>query len=564
MNIKKQTNPELVAMAENSSELKKLDKYRSRNVVEKYIGLATHRSGFYGTIAGNNATYTKDVIFNSPSNIEILIEGFVELPEIPVNNGLGDINYNGYGYLVVNEVVIYDGRAGGTSMTTENYIVDPINGDDSTGVKGDYSKAFKTIAGAEAQASSGEAIEIISDIIECGLGKDGLRYYFANNAKLYYPEALPTPPGLSSGHLWTDSGKGAINIEIFGGRHESDGDWYGNFDRGVVYVSNGSTIKMVVEDCYSRGNDSDCVKINGDNNTVHLSSAGRIRTGWLGIRGTAGNNNEVILHAKGLMQFGVRWIAEYSNSYNNFYQVVSETKMYCDGHPISNLRDVIYGTGSTDNERSMLTMKAPKFEYNDLYPGGSSTGGFIFGWQGFNEYVKLDFDVLKIFHDTNSWGTSFGLLAFNRTSNGSTKYDVDLNIRRIILGKGHGLDSSYSSRNRIRGFVKFINCELILLDDEVQGRNNIGTSYEYVIEGTCKVILNPSAIALGQAALGNSVSAANEGWIMGHLITNGNYVNSDFTDLFSGLIGSAIPNIKVNDVSRITDFNEYNFLFQTI
>ncbi len=116
MKLEDLNNLEAIALIENSTELFRLNKYRSREFVESYIGLALARAGFYGTI-DITTRQTKPIprnryIFDSPTTVVILIEGIVVLENIPVNNGAGNIAYTGFGLLEVDNVVIYDGRGG--------------------------------------------------------------------------------------------------------------------------------------------------------------------------------------------------------------------------------------------------------------------------------------------------------------------------------------------------------------------------------------------------------------------------------------------------------------------
>jgi hypothetical protein len=119
MKFKGIKNIDVIALIENTTELFKLGKYKSRKFVEQYIGLGLSKVGFYGLIEGNDVKALKDnqTTFDSPTDLDILIEGVVELEKTPVNNGAGNIVYQGYGVLEVNGVVIYDGRIGTITAT---------------------------------------------------------------------------------------------------------------------------------------------------------------------------------------------------------------------------------------------------------------------------------------------------------------------------------------------------------------------------------------------------------------------------------------------------------------
>jgi hypothetical protein len=116
----KYSNLELIKLLESATEIFRNKKYYGRDHVEKYIGYGIHRSGFYGIKEGNDLTglALNRTTFNQSSDVEIVIEGFVELSKPPVNNGSGGIVYTGYGLLEVNDLVIYDGRAGGGGSGT--------------------------------------------------------------------------------------------------------------------------------------------------------------------------------------------------------------------------------------------------------------------------------------------------------------------------------------------------------------------------------------------------------------------------------------------------------------
>ena len=123
------SNIDVIAMMENATELFRLGKYKSKKFVEYHIGLAIHRSYFYGREdASSNVTplKTNEVVFNSDTDVILYLEGPVVLPKIPVNNGSGGIVYEGYGLLVVDGVVVQDNRGGGG---TGGGAVDSVNGE---------------------------------------------------------------------------------------------------------------------------------------------------------------------------------------------------------------------------------------------------------------------------------------------------------------------------------------------------------------------------------------------------------------------------------------------------
>lgn len=112
------SNFELIKILESATELFRNKKYYGKDYVEKYIGYNIHKSGFYGKQVNSKlvALDRSELIFDSPDNIEIVIEGFVELNRAPVNNGSGDIVYSGYGVLEVDKTVVHDGREGSSGI----------------------------------------------------------------------------------------------------------------------------------------------------------------------------------------------------------------------------------------------------------------------------------------------------------------------------------------------------------------------------------------------------------------------------------------------------------------
>jgi hypothetical protein len=114
MNITNLSNFDAIKMMESATELFRNRSYLPREAVEKFIGLTLHRSGFYGLMIGDVAQPLNkgEVEFNSKEDVCILIEGVVNLPKVPVNNGLGGVVFKGLGVLFVNNVKQFDGRMG--------------------------------------------------------------------------------------------------------------------------------------------------------------------------------------------------------------------------------------------------------------------------------------------------------------------------------------------------------------------------------------------------------------------------------------------------------------------
>jgi hypothetical protein len=90
----------------------------------KYIGLGINRTGFYGMVLGSTVIplETNKFTFHSKDDIILVIEGRVDLRETPTNTGIGNLFYQGYGFLVVDGNVMYDGRLGSGGEVTKSYV----------------------------------------------------------------------------------------------------------------------------------------------------------------------------------------------------------------------------------------------------------------------------------------------------------------------------------------------------------------------------------------------------------------------------------------------------------
>ena len=123
MKLSELKNALTIRLIENATELFRAKKYYSKEFVEKYIGLTLQRSDFYGREQDNGELRPlakNKTDFNEDKDVTLLIEGIVVLEKEPVNNGLGEIVYKGYGLVEVDDVVIYDGRAGQITDNTYN------------------------------------------------------------------------------------------------------------------------------------------------------------------------------------------------------------------------------------------------------------------------------------------------------------------------------------------------------------------------------------------------------------------------------------------------------------
>ena len=120
MRLEDITLTDLIAILENVPELFKLGKYQDADFVRKHLALFIHRNGFYGTqnaIGEIKSLELSKTDFVSSSDIEIVVEGVVDLKKVPTITGGGSINYVGKGALVVNGATIYDGRSSGGGGT---------------------------------------------------------------------------------------------------------------------------------------------------------------------------------------------------------------------------------------------------------------------------------------------------------------------------------------------------------------------------------------------------------------------------------------------------------------
>ena len=135
MKLHKISPLELVKLIESSTELFKVKKYRSKEFVLNYLGLAISRSGFYGRLLGDDIKPLKsqETKFNEDNDITLLIDGVIQLSSVPVNSGSGNIIYTGYGVLDVNGSVVYDGRGSSSGGGTWGSITGNIS--DQTDLK---------------------------------------------------------------------------------------------------------------------------------------------------------------------------------------------------------------------------------------------------------------------------------------------------------------------------------------------------------------------------------------------------------------------------------------------
>lgn len=132
MKLKGFTNLKLAELLESATNLFVNKKYQTKKEVENNLGLFIQRSYFYGKKEADGeyvALSLSKVVFNSDKDVQLVIEGIVVLPQIPKNDGDGDITYTGYGVLEVNGSVIYDGRGGATTSQTLQDVINNTTGE---------------------------------------------------------------------------------------------------------------------------------------------------------------------------------------------------------------------------------------------------------------------------------------------------------------------------------------------------------------------------------------------------------------------------------------------------
>ena len=101
--------------------------------------------------------------------------------------------------------------------------------------------------------------------------------------------------------------------------------------------------------------------------------------------------------------------------------------------------------------------------------------------------------------------------------------------------------------------------DIVFLTDVVNLDNCInGSKVKYAFTGTCKIVLNPTAITAGQKAIGGVTG--DSAYILGNVITNGDIFDNTFFDILTGnSYATGIPSLYINNTTLI-DFNKYNGL----
>jgi hypothetical protein len=123
MNVTKINSRSLVDYIDSAEKLyaKPIGGFKTKDDVEKYLPLVINKVGFYGEKKGDEIYWLpkNKLEFNTSENVEIVIEGEVNLIKSPVNNGSGSLSYEGNGTLKVNGSVIHGGSGGSSSSSEE-------------------------------------------------------------------------------------------------------------------------------------------------------------------------------------------------------------------------------------------------------------------------------------------------------------------------------------------------------------------------------------------------------------------------------------------------------------
>jgi hypothetical protein len=459
---------------------------------------------------------------------------------------------------------VFSNPNGGNSTTellVQEWIVDPINGDDATGIKGSYINAFSTIEGAETAATSGDIIKIISDVTEAGMGKDGIEYRINPGVEIFYPESGSNTPrtGLTQAFLWTDEGKGPISFKVYGGIHNSEGDWYGNFNRGIVYIFNeGSDIRIYGEHVELKGNDGWISKVSAKCN-LEIHSTGDIISGYSGVQTYTSQGSTIILNAGGSIIGSVRMVDEQNLAGNTI--VFNAGKMIqALGHPISTLRSFIYCNSSTSTAVSHISLNTPVIDiFEDNHSTLSNTQGFVFTFQHGKIKLDINADVITMRNpDTVTNPNSYGLFSLYRTN--TTEIDIVMNVKRLILGTSFAFDRGGQIHNKLNARVKWIsNTEIIFKTAVLEDGNAFDCDrITHYFEGLTKIIINPDAITLGQKTLGGSLD--NNAYIVGKVISNGDIYDNTFVNTFNGVdYATGIPELTMLN-STLINWDHYKNL----
>jgi len=200
----------------------------------------------------------------------ILTEGLVPKSSEPIGSFEGQTYYN----TSDNTSYIFDGTSwqviggSGELLVTQTVYVDGTIGDDGTGVSGDMSKPFKTIAGANAVAIANDVVHIRPSIYdESDIVKDGVVYYFDKGAIVHPTDATQIASGKSIIHT-----VGYSNRVVVLGNGEFISDYTGtSIGIACIYINNSDAYLH-----YYKANWTESHATGGVKGAVYLNSANLI------------------------------------------------------------------------------------------------------------------------------------------------------------------------------------------------------------------------------------------------------------------------------------------------
>ena len=480
----------------------------------------------------------------------------------------------------------------GVVPDTQFYIVDVINGDDSTGVKGSYNNPFATIEGAEALALPGEAIKIITDVVESNRGKDGLTYIFDEGCKMSYPSTDPNITGENWNALWTDTSGTDISYTIIGGIFTIDSYWYGVWRRSIVRLTSASKVVMIdSEHIEIIGDDGWIFYLGGNGCTIDVRASGDIVNAWVVVNVGAANTN-INIHTKGSIRtndlsYGVTLITNSGSSStcdNSFATLSAEKSITTGSHYVGGARANIQCSNSA-TAKSTYIINTPLYEFYDPRPNMSlDENGIILAYKDCNHYVQFNVGVLKIHNDTtvdpgsNNGGHQSVSSVNTDTSYAPISLILDMNVDLVLLGVGARLDYSRrfnTSVHKSKVIINYNNTTIVYTDPSAQtsfydwkrGSNRYGGSVidtkfsNYSFNGTTKVIINPLAITDGQVVFGTDDDTEDNAYIVGEFISNGTVKVNTFVDSFTGnSYVTGIPKMKMLDSTMLTEYSKYEGL----
>jgi len=479
------------------------------------------------------------------------------------------------------------GSGGSIDLPLKYYwIVDPINGDDSTGEKGNILKPHATIAGAELGATSGDTIKIVSDIVEANCGKDGLTYIFDENVQMYWPSTNANITGQNWNALFTDygaTGTEVMSYTIIGGKFLAGSYWYGNWRRSVVRLNAASSVKMIAAETIGmEQNDGWIFHMVGDNSRIDVTCSGDITNSYEVLR-INGNNVTANIHTQSsivpIENSGI--VIVRTSAVSNYHVVITaEINMSTRGHDIGVERRPFHLRGSTNStKKSTVVINTPVFDYYDNYPNtaGDEYGLVTLVETGVNIYVAFNADIVKIHHDVSIPGGYYqgGRAGLYSSSGGQnfTFAHIDFNIRLLLLGINHNLDycRNTTAAAKPKTLINLIDCTIVSYTDNADTYNDwrtnsnrdntvlIPTMYtNYVFKGDTVVVMNPVGATAGKKVIGSYDNVNDGAFIMGEFVSNADIKNTTFEDLYTGTdYATGIPKMKLLNNNILTDYTNY-------